>query len=98
MIHLVSQGAQKAEVIVSEPDGQRRTVHLLHQRGKWFDKHGTAYDLQSGKVDFFLYYRNRLEHYIRSQELEEWAPLAVKVVHEYHKQYPETETGVGVGQ
>lgn len=60
MIHLVSMGTRKAEVIVQEPSGVRRTVHLLRVGSKWANRWGTTFNLDSGEVDWFIYYRDQL--------------------------------------
>lgn len=63
MIHVVSMGNSKAEVILQEPNGRSTTVHLLYDPGArvWRDKWSTRYNLEVGEVDWLLYYRNKVE-------------------------------------
>lgn len=61
MLRVVSKTEHSAQVIVSDPPLlPSQTLHLQRVGNGWRDKWGTIYNLDSGEVDWFLFWRDRL--------------------------------------
>ena len=102
MIGVVSMGADKAEVVVREPNGRTRTVHLRRSGNQWTNQWGTRFNLESGEVNWFIYYRDQLVAIVgnnrfkartavegmTARQVQDFIGLVAQVVHEARQADP----------